>query len=127
MATQTRSQVLRAMADVIRTEGWVQGTYFDSETGNVCLIGARNTVFGGYPSDYPDKYRKMVDAVTEVLALLVANYPPGVSPVTQEGIVISWNDVDGRTVDEVLRLIKQAETKCDQEDATPVDMLVLAE
>ena len=47
MATQTRSQVLRAMADVIRTEGWVQGTYFDSETGNVCLIGARNTVFGG--------------------------------------------------------------------------------
>ncbi len=85
--------VLRDAANLLRERGWAQGTYYRG--GGYCLLGAiRMARFGGLIiSDHDDLlYRSVMDAVG--------------SRIHRD--IPDWNDVPGRTKEEVILLLETA-------------------
>lgn len=78
-------QILTQAAELIRRHGWVQRK-FGSDGGGFCLIGA---LIHASPSRYEDAYAR-------------------VSQELGERSLISWNDAEGRTQEEVLELLERA-------------------
>lgn len=96
-------EVLRQAADVIRQRGWTQYQNLDPETGAVCVDGAVHAVLFGDPQHL---------AGTEcqpVLLELSQNLGEQqvVDPWDHDSpmVVTKWQDMKGRTQDEVLELI----------------------
>ena len=97
------SEVLRKSGDVLRERGWCQGE-FDNLSGQRCALGAIRDFVGN----------EWVQ-VAIPLEVVVGVYPRSVAP---------WNDVPGRTVDEVLAAMDAAYVLALQEEGTePEDVL----
>jgi hypothetical protein len=79
------------IADYIREHGWCQGEFHSSD-GRVCLAGAIETTgFGG------KTYREVLEKINRTTD---PDYPHGYSCISD------WNDVPGRTVEEVLAILE---------------------
>lgn len=94
-------RLLRA-AEIIRTRGWCQGTLFDIN-GAVCTLGAiqiaRRDANGGFYYEMPE-YARVTEYVRENGGHVSGN----------EGLhyVARWNDMPGRTADDVINALTQA-------------------
>ena len=79
---------LERAADLIRERGWVQG-HFGTEDGAVCISTAIYLAIG--PTD--------IDAAVQSVhrELQLRGWQHG---------LIAWNDVDGRTLEDVLELLE---------------------
>jgi len=90
-ARRIRSDVqkdLERAANLIRERGWVQGQY-TTDDGAVCISMAIYLAIG---PEVDAALRRVQDG------LLARGWQRG---------LIAWNDVDGRTVDEVLELLEE--------------------
>ncbi len=107
------SEVLRKAADEIRRRGWYQGAYGDKlsqpNTCRVCAIGALNVAAGADPDGYV-----FVDTPEAIAAT------PFLELATGEPHVAAWNDVEGRTVEEVLDAFTRAAELAEQAEQTAV-------
>lgn len=82
-------QHLLQAADYINQYGWCQGT-FKNEQGQVCIVGALGAVTQQYKSIHI--YSQMRLKITKLIGC---------------GATI-WNDVPGRTKDEVVAMLRKA-------------------
>ena len=81
------SEIVQEIVDTILTKGWTQGMMFD-RTGAVCLLGATACV--GLENLGAFKYGAVVlDTIQKRTGPFVA----------------SWNDTEGRTVNDVLAML----------------------
>ena len=83
----TPAEVCARAAELIREHGWVQGRFGDNRSG-YCIYGALNTAFTAKP--------RSCSLPAEVWNLL---------PIRS---ILSWNDDQSRTVDEVLAVLDEA-------------------
>lgn len=107
MTTKTTAEILRDAKGILERNGWFQGGYFDGEQRKsgtaleacrVCLYGAINMAAGNIPSRPLEANHPAMVAVYEIVD---AQDPDG------DGIG-GWNDLEGRTVDEVFALLDEA-------------------
>jgi hypothetical protein len=95
-------QIYRAAADVIRTNGWIQGAFYRGGPGRtpakcpVCLEGAVRIATSGNPIDLNDD------------GFHAVNWLESQVVKSQDRDAIDWNDNPDRTVDEVLAALEQA-------------------
>ncbi len=109
MSAQTAAD-LRAAADVLERDGWLQGDY-GTRHGPKCLAGAVNHVVngGGSVDDLGGACEledRAADAVQSVAALLGQGYAD----------ITRWNDAPGRTAAEVIAALRAA---ADRVETTP--------
>jgi len=94
---------LRAAAEVLRRDGWIQGTY-GVIGGPSCAAGAvMQTVADsgrwiGMSIEERQRYRVVMDR----LSLTV------IGQKTRDDLVALWNDAPGRTADEVIAALEAA-------------------
>lgn len=94
----TKNDVLDEYVKVLRERGWCQGSVKDS-AGKCCLVGARLAVSNIFYTywDYKEiewAYTAICEATSKLLG-----HASNLS-------TIEWNDVPGRTVEEVIALIE---------------------
>lgn len=98
-----------AAADLLLQCGWCQGEYYEAPDGALTVEGAVLEAATGHST--PNATEPTPQAV-RVLADLVA---PG-APVDEGPLAVlsSWNDVDGRTLGDVLAVLRRAaaNTRC---------------
>lgn len=82
--------VLRRAGDLIRERGWHQGSWDNSE-GAVCAWQAVKLAAGGDTNAETNAVATLLDRIRREFG--------------DEGSVSGWNDRQGRTVDEVLRVL----------------------
>lgn len=106
MTPEERQQVvsdLRACADLIEKNGWIQGDFYQEREGvppvecPVCSVGAMYTVTSGHPSnevvvDWAG-IQRFIAAKTALWEFLPDN-------------IITWNDTPGRTAEEVIQAFR---------------------
>jgi len=94
---------LRAAAEVLRRDGWTQGTYHDVDDDRVChcAVGAIEAGTGywtlGGRTQLNPALRQRVDAAWSA-----------VTPVIGTPDIFSWNDDEDRTADEVIAALEAA-------------------
>ena len=108
-APGTAGLVLRSAALYLERHGWIQGTYYDATAGvftpAACLVGAIGMVCYGGPVDAPAQhfddpgYLDFEEAVLHLDRWLL------VEDGTES---YEFNDVKGRRVEDVLRVLRQA-------------------
>jgi hypothetical protein len=76
----TAAEILRAAAKRLEEKGWCQGSYYEATTGRCCAYGAIDRV--GMGRDTVTAGRLLRDYVKDEIE--------------------DWNDVEGRTVEEVI-------------------------
>jgi hypothetical protein len=90
-----------SIANELIVRGWCQNYAMDAE-GRVCLYGAAALAAG---LDVRPKQ--------QLVGLLVCNRAPEYARALAQAVdgseAMRWNDADGRTFDEVLRLAKEAD------------------
>lgn len=92
------SELLYRVRDVLFEKGWNQGSKLGSD-GSLCLSGAIEKVCNGsWNQDYYFIYEHLQQAIP------VTEYLRGRTPPE----ICSWNDVIGRTLQEVFDLIDRA-------------------
>lgn len=112
MTDKTAAQILAEAADVIERNGWVQGRYYDFKQYDrgtpaadcrVCLLGGINIAMWGNPS-YPraDRRPAFYFQMTGELEKTVGS-----------AWVDDWNDAVGRTVEEVIALLRTTAERID--------------
>lgn len=121
MTALSTADIFRRAAQVIKTNGWHQGWFYDEEQWKapggistecrVCLMGALNMALGRRPdaSTYPS---------SGFAARLGQQL--GLTPLPLEGMVgavIQWNDMAGREVNEVLEALESAAVLAEQDGA----------
>lgn len=90
----TPAEVLAGARDVLAERGWHQGGFMGQD-GAVCAMGAlRVACFGEL---LPGQFSTGLGAAHELLARVV------------EGPIDWWNDAQGRTYEDVILALKQAE------------------
>ena len=112
------SEILRGAAAVIREKGWTRKV-LTNQAGEVCALGAINTIVHGY-AEYPyawtrDRsrdniyWRDMEDAAEAVARRL------GIDPEQSSSIngVVHWNNEYGRTADEVIDIFESTADELD--------------
>lgn len=114
-------QILTGAIDILSERGWCQGTLI-RYTGAVCMVGAMriaaarrigmddDDIFAaaaGRKDVWPEEMRDELKAAFDKSVILAADQIDG-------AILDKWNDVDGRTVDEVISVLQAAaaETRC---------------
>ena len=85
--------VLNRTADILEDGGWVQHAY-ETDKGEHCLIGALE-VAAPYGTLYSEARNALFDVV-------------GTSP-------LSWNDMPGRTKEQVIAVVREAAANVDSE------------
>ena len=108
-APGTAAQVLRSAALYLERHGWIQGAYYDATSGSfmpaACLVGAIGMVCYGGPVDAPAQhfddpgYLDFEQAVLHLDRYLL---------VEDGSESYEFNDVKGRRVEDVLRVLRQA-------------------
>lgn len=78
----------------LRANGWTQGTYVSGATGRCCAVGAL--------------YRQHVDTDSLSWLALATGEDNPQGPAFNEGVVVGWNDTEGRTFEEVEALYLRA-------------------
>ena len=106
MSAKKTAEVLRDTKAVLARNGWLQGQLYDRSQADagidlpacrVCLVGALRTAASGKPQGGGELFDAAYDALCEV-----------VGGFDNERSVAEWNDVEGRTVDEVFALLQAA-------------------
>lgn len=106
MSAKKTAAVLRDAKAVLERNGWLQGQLYDRSQADsgidfpacrVCLVGALRTAASGRPNGVGELFDVAYDALCEV-----------VGDFDSERSVAEWNDVEGRTVDEVYALLDAA-------------------
>lgn len=87
------AQILKKAADLIETEGWVQGKFHVSGEG-YCAVGAIRRVAWGTPEGV-FLGAAAIDALAETLPPRFKSWP------------VSWNDYKGRKADSVIRHMRK--------------------
>lgn len=104
----TDLKLLRDMREVLLTRGWIQNNYVDFHTNAVCLIGARNVVLCGHPSDVTlisiEDQVQSEYAVKNAVFLYEKNRKNVISRFNDISIV-TWNDRKSRTKEEVIQML----------------------
>lgn len=90
------------IAHELVTRGWIQGA-MQAGDGAVCLQGAINCSIFGAPRAGPFLIADDID--TETLRRYLDAYSTAERTLGQP--VDTWNDAEGRTFDEVLRVAKE--------------------
>jgi hypothetical protein len=95
---------LRACADLIEKNGWIQGDFYQEREGvppvecPVCSVGAMYTVTGGHPSNEGvvdwAAIQRFIGAKNALWEFLPDN-------------IIAWNDAKGRTAEEVIKAFRE--------------------
>ncbi len=135
-APGTAANVLRSAALYLERHGWIQGAYYDDTarvfTPAACMVGAIAMVCYGGPVDAPAQhfddpgYLDFEEAVLHLDRYLLVH----------DGTeAYEFNDVRGRTADDVIRVLRQAaDTPADELidalraiDATNTDVAAIAE
>lgn len=96
MSESYASATLRDAIRLLRTDGWCQGRFFSNEGGKRrrCASYAIECVAKGVSSTDPDVLGKAMS--------------PWVAMESVVGSIPRWNDQPGRTVDEVLAMMREA-------------------
>lgn len=120
------SEVLRDAADLLEHKGWVQHTLYrdsylasrklpavalftPSNTDDVgyCITGAIRTLTAGDPHNWNDDAREAIAFVADRIGR-ATGFGPAEDLVTNNDVVTGWNDIPGRTKQEVLDLLREA-------------------
>lgn len=104
------ASVLSAAADLLLVAGWCQHEYYEAPDGSLTVEGAVLEAATGSPT--PNAAEPTPRAVY-VLAGLVAP-GRGEDPLP---LISSWNDSDGRTLGEVLAVLRRAAADARRETA----------
>ena len=96
-------EILQAAKTYIIERGWCQGSALN-RAGNVCIVGAVNMSLDW--QDDTDLYCNVLWHLEETLGL----------PEHLSRELANWNDVKGRTVDEVLNLFDTTIARVRQEE-----------
>lgn len=116
MSTSEIRAKIREAADLIETAGWAQFLLEDARSGGYCTVGAIRHVTGGrYGGN--SVYDQAIALVAKELRaqgfedvrdkLLDDAILGGDQELADYDLVTTWNDDDVRTVDEVLRLLRE--------------------
>lgn len=99
-----------SIANELITRGWTQRTSLKGD-GTVCLIGAAAAAYGNLTDDYPVCWRSLPESVrSALLAVIPLDIREDCACMDDDDIVsMGFNDTDGRTFDEVLRVAKEAD------------------
>lgn len=101
MQTDTRETLIKTRALLADPTAWVQKSFGNEHTKCFCLVGAVNYSHGRDPADFDSAK----DPAIKVLANIIR---PRCAQYQYDGVVLSWNDTEGRTHDDVLFLLDQA-------------------
>lgn len=105
------SEILDKAADVIERNGWTQGDWYDVDARGdsrecpVCALGAINVAGGSLPDEFPDGPRR---AAALVLADRLGVLEDALSYGLSNTVGRDWNDVAGRTAEEVVAELRAA-------------------
>lgn len=98
--------VCEAAIDAIERRGWTQGIVEDDD-GRICLVGAVNVASRGTATNVKTRHvaieRQRAKALSDIYAEIRAN-----DLVDSSGWITQYNDAPGRTVDEVIEVLRYA-------------------
>jgi len=94
---------LRRAVTVLETDGWTQGTAKDSE-GRRCAVGALMDD-GSCRTRSSDECHLIFEVIVTTLSEVIDNFS-----------ISGWNDVPGRTVEEVKAALLEAANRLDREE-----------
>lgn len=100
---KTARGVLAAARRVIEKFGWYQGSEQDYATGAVCLYGAIQAVVSGNPENYVETRAALGDVYDDITKIVQKNIS---AKDPYDVLIAEWNDEVGRTVDEVLAVMR---------------------
>lgn len=110
----TWQDVLRAAADRLERDGWVQGAYFqrigdedDAPIGPLCAVGAMNVVLGRNPEE-TDPADDPMYAFDEAYRHLAKFLGFDTEDMDFDEVIQNWNDDDGRDAADVLKAMREA-------------------
>lgn len=113
----TTSESLKAAKAVLLDRGWFQGDFVNDVTGEVCIVGAMNIVEDGTPRCDDDAlYAESV--ASQILHCLVF--------LDRCDDIGEWNDMHGRTPEEVLALFDRAIAIAESKERTELPVAVPA-
>jgi hypothetical protein len=108
-APGTAGQVLRDAALYLQRHGWIQGAYYDATSGSfacpACMVGAIGMVCYGGPVDAPAQHFDDPGFLDFEAALLHLDRYLLVEDGTE---AYEFNDARGRTVEDVIRVLRDA-------------------
>jgi len=93
----TVKDILARTVEILETDGWCQGLYTDPSTGAHCLLSALNKAFSELPYGPCDALKARTETITAIRQLI------------STPSIMLWNDVSGRTKQEVLGLLERAQ------------------
>lgn len=107
----TAPNIEREALVILGERGWARFDVGYDHDGPLCLSGAigaarRRIGYGQGPFDTYHADR------ANVMAVIREQYPEAVGWAAES--VLGWNDVDGRTVDEVVRILEKAALRRDE-------------
>lgn len=96
-------------ADLLTSKGWTQGAYHNRETGEHCLVGAllatASMPLALYRVTCPGAREAMAEVAEYIRREQLFSSPP--ITITDEFVLVNFNDADGRTKDDVVNLLRK--------------------
>lgn len=105
----------REARELIERDGWVQG-FYHVEGGGYCFVGALDARIEAHNlsrqnSTWDDE---ISDAVADIVFSETAKLVFLSSDDGLEGEIVSWNDAEGRSAEDVIGVLKAVEYNLDQ-------------
>lgn len=100
------AEVLEKSADLLETDGWLQGSYLRRETGQRCALGALRKAATGH--DYIPLKNDFSWSQSEFCAARVLMDYLGLEHGTARDVIPYWNDDSRNTQDKVVDAFKGA-------------------
>ena len=108
-------EILRSAADRIETDGWLQNSYWNANTGACCALGALRLASGysmtkAHTLESAHKFMAATEYLKDYLhstkySETDANRPPSIA---------MWNDHDSRVAHDVIELMRSAANKLEK-------------
>jgi hypothetical protein len=132
----TISETLNRAADVLQVRGWTRATreienyWFPKacETTPVCVQGAIRAGAGLYTdTDGPlGRHDDARDAKAWLVEYLTTTRPESINPLSGTVIPFGWNDEPGRTVEEVIEVLRAAAATAEVRESETVSTAAVA-
>lgn len=106
--------IIRAMREYIQEHGWLQGLTY-GRNGAVCIFGAYNIV-----AKSPCSAQLEREVFSLIRNTLDVNEPTNNLPTSKTTTfgIVTWNDQNGRTKDDVIRLLEATEARAMNQEAS---------